>query len=197
MHQALTMSMITKPVEQNMLRASLSNALASEVCAPYAYCLRCHRPLGFDEIGQGFSADPLDTTIRCPREICGGPVSAILRRHLAPAAHVETEFYGPRQTIAKLTAEHASLEPTRMRAAHASLYYSAIFHFKTLDRAFARAKIPHPHPVVHDWERTVVDYLGKVPDSYIAQCAGVSVKRIRALRNARCIAPYHPRQRSD
>lgn len=197
MHEAPTMSMIAKPAEQNMLRASLSNALASDVCVPHAYCLCCLRPLGFDEIGQGFSADPLDTSMRCPREICGGPVSVVLRRHLAPAALVETELYGPRQTIAKLTAEYASLEPMRMRAAHASLYYSAIFHFKTLNRAFAQAKIPYSHPEVHGWERTAVDYLGKVPDSYIAQCASVSIKKIRALRTARRIAPYHPRRHAD
>lgn len=186
-----TMEMTIEAHPQDALRRSLINALNAEECLPIARCPRCAHELTAREISRNFSADPRKTEMCCPQPTCQIRFHAVLRRHLDNAVRVETQFYGPRQTVAKLTPELAQLAPSELRANNQSLYYSALYHFKTLNRAFRRAGIDYPHAEIYGWEPLVRNYLGLLPDFYIAQSVRVSIARIRKIRRAHGIAPYH------
>lgn len=173
------------------LRLDLTQVLRDEKCTPQAICPNCSYELSPIEILRGFRDDPHDFTTCCPKPQCTQRFEARLQRYVGTSgASSETRFYCAMQTTAQLTPELAQLSQEALRRAEPSLYFSALTHYGTLARAFAAADLKYPHTEIRDWQDKVAGFLGRLPDTAIAECAGVSVKRVRELRRFRQISPY-------
>lgn len=174
------------------LRLELLQTLREEHCVPHAICPACEHQLTAIEILRGFTNDPLDFTTKCPQETCARRFEARLHRYLGGSGQstAEMRFYCAVQTTTQLSPTLASLLPEELRAAEPSLYFSALTHFGTLKRAFAEAKLEYLHVEVRDWQDKVTAFLGQMPDTIIAECVGVSARKISKLRRDHGIARY-------
>lgn len=159
-----------------------------ETYSPKGTCTHCERRLTPAEIIRGFSRSLTDTTTKCPR--CKKRFQPILRA-VSVASSVEIPFYCKGQTVAKLTAAMASLNPDEFRRSQTAIYRSAMFHFGSLTAAFRECGIRYKHePKIPAAEKKIRSYLGRLPDSVIASHSGLSVKKVRALRESLNIGPY-------
>lgn len=174
-------------------RLALLEALREERYEPRGDCPRCSRKLTPAEILRGFNRDPEDFTTGCtacghrfePKLICFGANFSL-----------ELPFFCSSQTLAQLSGKEA-LSPETFARAHPALYRSAIVHHGGLRRAFALVGIAYPYKEVPDWMRKVEPFLGRMPDTVIAECADVLVRRIRRLRRSLGIGRYSLRAAID
>jgi hypothetical protein len=180
------------------LRLELLHILRGEYGKPHAICPKCDHRLTAAEILRGFGEDPYNFTTTCPRKSCAAQFEAQLHCYTGTnnLSRAEMRFYCPSQTIHRLTEALCSLSPEDFRNKEPSLYFSALTHFGTLKRAFKEARFTYLHQEIRDWKDKVCAFLGRLPDSVIAECVGVSTGQVRLLRRQLEIDPYD-RYRND
>lgn len=158
---------------------------------PTAICPRCNRKLTTVEILAGFTDDPDDRTTQCTG--CFLRFEPLLV-HRAESGVVELPFYCASQVLPRLE-RFAQLSPQEISSQHQAEYHSAILHYGTLTHAFAAAGLTYHHDEpVEDWRDRVQSFLGKLPDTVIAEVLGVSARAVGSQRRKARIPAYSVRQ---
>ena len=168
------------------LRLQLVEALHGERYEPRAECPSCGRKMTPGEIIRGFNVDPRDFTTQCPE----------CRHRFAPSlicfgngSEIVLPFFCASQTLAQLPGKEM-LTPEQFARAHPAIYRSAIVHHGGLRRAFAKIGVVYGGEEISDWRAKVAPFLGRMPDTIIAECADVGVRAIRKFRRELGIARY-------
>ncbi len=170
-------------------RLSLVGAVHGGNYSPRAVCPKCKHEMTSLEIIQGFNTNPTDYTTGCTR--CHHRFPPILK-WANDWMSVEIPFYCPTQVLAQLHGlETESAEEIRRK--HAAIYHSVVVHHGCLRKAFAKIGIQYAFESIPAWEKKVEDYLGRLPDTVIAQVVDQSVKTIRALRKKLNIVSFSRR----
>lgn len=168
------------------LRLQLVGALRDEKYEPRATCPKCGRELTPIEIIKGFNQNPNDFTTGCtscgnrfaPQLICFGDRS-----------RVEIPFYCDVQTTSQLKGKE-DLSPAELMKKMPGVYRSAIIHYGSIKRAFEKIGVNYDFEEISDWKSKVTPFLGRMPDTIIADCINASVAKIRAMRHKLGISRY-------
>lgn len=147
---------------------------------PGAECERCHYNLNSAEILKGFRDDPVDVSTLCPK--CGFRFNAqfVMR---TDAGRAYMGFYCAAQTLHRLSG-FETLPTHEIKRKDQPLYRSALFHFGSIKKAFSLLEIDYIFDEVTDWQTKIQDFLGKLPDTFIAAAVSKSVALIRRIRNS-------------
>jgi hypothetical protein len=172
------------------LRLQLIQELRNERYEPQASCPKCLRDLTPVEIIKGFNQDPNDFTTCCtkcghrfaPKLICFGN-----------GTKIEIPFYCDVQTLSQLKGKE-NLQPEHLQREYSGLYRSAIIHYGCIRRAFEKIGVEYDFEEISDWKSKVTPFLGRMPDTIIADCVDASVTKIRAMRRKLGISRYTSRK---
>lgn len=172
------------------IRLDLVHAVHGEEYRPHGRCPVCQHNLSAYEIAKGFNNDPTDYNTTCPK--CKQRFAPRLYQSSA-SGRVEHAFYCPSQTLAQL--EPLGAVPYDvLRSKYSSVCASAKVHFGGLKQAFAKAGVEYAFAPDLEWRNQIGPFLGKLPDTVIAEFVDASPKAIGALRRERGIPRYNPRQ---
>lgn len=160
------------------LRLDMFAALRGIRYTPTAKCPKCGRSLTTLEILKGFNNDPEDYTTSC--SACNVRFNPGLSYKDA-LGFVEMPFFCSMQTLNQLKGLE-SLNPDDLKKANPAVYHSAIVHHGTLRNAFKKIGIKYTFDEVVDWKAKIRLFLGRLPDTVIAEVAGVSAKAIARQR---------------
>jgi len=172
--------------KQLQLRLWLLEVLRKEKYTPVAGCPVCGFSLNHLQIMHGFNNDVNDVTTGCPK--CKARFRPALI-YKGTAVSVELTFYCPAQTLDRIGI-HVSRSPDDFCQKDASLYRSAITHFGTLRAAFAKISMRYEFDEVTEWKTKVQPFLGKMPDTVIADFCGAPVSAVSKLRKFLGIQKY-------
>ncbi len=170
------------------LRLELLLVLGGTNYRPKAVCPKCGHVLTDAEILKGFNRDPNDLLTTCPKPDCRERLRAHLRWS-SSAGSAELQFFCPTQTTHALEGRQGR-SPEELEKDNPSVYHSAITHFGTLKTAFASIGVAYAFNERVDWRRKVTPFLGQMPDTLIAECAGISASSVRRLRTKQRIRPF-------
>jgi transposase-like protein len=161
------------------LRIDLAGSLAGVKYYPENSCPTCHRVLKLSEILKGYSDDPKDLRTTCPK--CKDRFVAKLRSDAA-----ELRWYCPNQALSALQEDgnREMMKPEEILRWNASVYHSLLTHFGSVTNAFKKLGVTYTHGEVPNWHSRVRPFLGKLPDTVIAETVGVSRNIINALRKS-------------
>lgn len=154
----------------------------------------CGYKLTAEELIKGFTRDPNDTTTVCPR--CERRFQPMLRFLHATDSGGEVNFMCANQAKHRLEARgdlYARQTPDEIRRAEAALYYSLVFHYGTLKKAFSEIGIDYSAKEFDDWAARIRPFLGEVPDTLIAEVSGVKAHQVSALRKKLKIESFNKR----
>ncbi len=161
---------------------SLSGAVRDERYEPVGQCPICFTKMKPAEILRGFTDDPKDFTTKCPNGKC--------QRRFAPrlicfglGSQIELPYYCPCQVLGPLRSV-SGRQPADIARELPGEYRSAIIHHGTLHNAFKQIGVDYSFPEISGWEPKAQPFLGKLPDTVIARCCGVSPAVIRRRRHA-------------
>ena len=168
------------------LRLQLIGELRSERYKPQASCPNCLRKLTPVEIIKGFNQDPNDFTTCCTN--CGHRFAPILIC-FNDEIQIELPFYCDVQTLSKLPGKE-ELSPEQLLREYPGLYRSAIIHHGCIRRAFEKIGVKYVFEEISDWKSKILPFLGRMPDTIIADCVDASVAKIRAIRHKLGISRY-------
>jgi hypothetical protein len=140
-------------------------------------CSKCGHQLTYIEILKGFARDPRDFTTKCPK--CGNRFAPKLIRH-QKYGDIEVSFYCPEQTLDQLK-QIGSVPLYDFQTKYAAVYQSAVIHFGGLQQAFKKIGVTYIC-MIPNWEKRVRKFLGRMPDSKIAELVGVSASTVRKVR---------------
>ena len=169
------------------LRMALIQELRGERYEPRATCPECSREMTPVEIMKGFKQDPNDFTTCC--SACGYRFEPILVC-FGDGTSITIPFYCDMQTLSQLQRLGAFLSPEQIESRNPGVYRSAIIHHGGLRRAFERIGIRYDFEEIHDWKSKVIPFLGRMPDTIIADCANASISTVRALRRKLGVSRY-------
>lgn len=172
-------------------RRDLIEVLRGDKYDPKAECPRCAYRLKIAEVVRGFRRDPADITTKCPK--CGERFISKMIRYHGNTIRVELQFLCPDQAMESLKG-HSYLKPDKLEEHNPSAYHSALFHFGNLREAFDSVHESYGHEVKLSWRDKVRPFLGGLPDTEIARCAGVSAYKVRRYRHTLYIDAF---KRSD
>ncbi len=168
------------------LRMDLIQELRGERYEPKATCPRCSREMTPVEIIKGFNQDPNDFTTCC--SACGHRFEPTLIC-LGDGTEIRIPFYCDAQTLAKLRGRE-NLSPEQISRELPGAYRSAIIHHGSIRRAFEKLGIQYLHEEISDWKSKIQPFLGRMPDTIIADCVDASVHVIRTMRRKLGISRY-------
>lgn len=179
-------------IKQEMLmnRLGLIGEVHGGNYRPSARCPGCYRDLIPLEIIQGFSTDPMDYTTRCTK--CNKRFEPKLVWYSSDAVKLELSFYCDVQVLAQLRGLE-QMTPDQIRQQSPAIYHSVRVHHGNFRRAFAKIEIQYAYEDVPGWQEKIQSYLGKLPDTVIAEVVDVSVRKIRQLRVAAGISMFRRR----
>ncbi len=160
-------------------RRNLAAAVSGTKYEPKGTCPRCAYKLNHLEILKGFLPDPLDITTKCPR--CEERFKPKLYADVNLAGRSELAYLCPEQTLAQISGWH-ELSPREIEQKSTAAYHSAMVNFGSLKAAFEKLGVKYKLETNSSWSDRVLPFLGELPDSVIAQYAGVSRSTIRRLR---------------
>ena len=160
------------------LRLALIQALRDEEYKPEAECPKCLRKLTPVEIISGFNQDPNDFTTCC--SACGHRFEPLLIC-LGNGSRLELPFFCDSQVLAQMRGLE-DLSPEEFSAKRPAVYRSAIVHHGSIRKAFQKIDIEYPFEEIPDWKNKINGFLGRLPDTVIAQYVDVSVASIRQFR---------------
>ncbi|MEK7568963.1 MAG: hypothetical protein AAB497_02520 [Patescibacteria group bacterium] len=171
------------------LKLGLIQELRGEEYKPKGDCPKCGRALTPAEIIRGFNQDPRDYTTRCPK--CGSRfVSYLMARSRNGIGHAEMKFYCAIQTLDQMKGKEG-FSPKELLKKHPAVYHSAIVHFGSIKNAFKQNGIAYPHEEgVDGWKDKIQSFLGRMPDTVIADCVDKPVGIIRKMRKELGIQRY-------
>ncbi len=172
--------------QQLSCRLALLQVLTGDNYEPNGKCPECQRQLTPVEILKGFNQNPVDYTTRCtgcghrfaPKLICFGNQSRI-----------ELPFYCEQQALAQLKGMEAQA-PEQIAKSVPAVYRSLVFHCGNLKTAFSRLNVDYTLEKEVDWKNKIQPFLGKLADSVIAECAGITVNKVRRMRKKLGINAY-------
>ncbi len=164
------------------LRVNLVSQIAGVVYDPSMNCPTCKRHLTMLEVLKGYTNDPLDLRTTCPK--CETRFEATLR-----SGGTELVWYCPDQALHALRGNHGMSQKEILEWSPA-VYHSALIHFGTISNAFKQLEVEYKHEEVTDWHGKVQPFLGKMPDTTIAEVVGTSAKKIGSLRRSLGIDPF-------
>lgn len=171
------------------LKLALIGELGGERYQPKAVCPKCGRELDAAEILRGFSDNVTDYTTACSNPRCPTRFRPLLVS-LGDVSRIETPFYCPAQTLDQLRGKEG-LKPEELAKKNSGVFNSALAHFGSLKAAFKKIGVNYPFEgIASDWEKKVEEFLGRLPDTVIANCARVRVVNVRELRNKLGIEPF-------
>ena len=155
---------------------------------PENSCPICHHHLKLTEILKGYSDDPKDLQTQCPR--CKTRFEARLRSDAA-----QLRWYCPNQALYALQegGSREILKPEEIMQWNQSVYHSLLTHFGSVANAFKQLGITYTHGEVPNWHSRVKPFLGKLPDTVIAQIVGTSRNIINALRKSFGVPAFNRR----
>jgi len=159
-------------------RLALVQALRGEKYEPKAKCPECGRDLTAVEIIRGFNQNPNDFTTRCTR--CGFRFEPKLIC-FGKGSKMELPFYCDSQALNQLRGLQ-NLTAEELATKHPAIYRSSIVHNGGIRQAFAKIGIDYQHEEIHDWKNKIKPFLGKLPDTIVAECVDVPVSAIRRIR---------------
>lgn len=142
-------------------------------------CKKCRHTLTALEILKGFSSDPLDTTTACPK--CGTRNQPLLG-YRTDAGSVTIEMLCAAQTLHALKGWDI-LSPKAIESHDPSAYKSAVYHFGGLAQAFKEIGVKYTEESFDGWLEKVAEFLGKLPDTKIAQAINKPASFVRKLRH--------------
>lgn len=174
------------------LRIDLVGSLAGVKYYPENSCPTCHRVLKLSEILKGYNNDPKDLRTTCPK--CKERFVAKLRSNTA-----ELRWYCPNQALSALQegGSREMLKPEEILQWNDSVYHSLLTHFGSVTNAFKKLGITYTHGEVPNWHSRVRPFLGKLPDTVIAQIVGVNRNIINALRKSFSINAFNRRKLAE
>lgn len=171
------------------LRLNLIGAIHGGSYRPKAQCPACSRHLTSLEIIQGFRNDPTDYTTACTA--CRARFEPKLVWKM-DAIEAEIPFFCSTQVLEQLRGlENKS--PDQIQLEDVAVYHSVRVHYGNLRRAFEKIGIPYAFENVTNWKERVRDFLGKLPDTVIAEVVDMPVRTVRNLRKSLGIASFHRR----
>lgn len=158
------------------LGIELAGALVGVKYNPKNSCPACQKELTLAEILKGYyQNNPTDLTTKCP--YCRIRFEANLVSN-----YVRLRWYCPDQTLYALEGKE-NLSPKKILEWNPSVYHSAVTHFGSIKNAFLKNGInDYDHQEVLEWEKKVVPFLGKMPDTAIAEIVGVNRNKIADMR---------------
>ena len=156
----------------------LVGEMRGERYSPKGTCPECHRELNPVEILGGFNDDPNDFTTRCSG--CGHRFQPILISFNGISS-MEFPFFCDIQTLNKLQ-DKKDVCPDDLARLHPATYRSAIVHHGNLKNAFKKISIDYLFDEITDWRNKIKPFLGKLPDTRIAEALNVPVSSIRGMR---------------
>lgn len=175
--------------QQLQLKLQLAESVSGRTFTPTANCPECHRVLTPLEIIQGFSNDVNDFNTTCTG--CGHRFRPRLTSKDSTGS-IEIAFLCQDQLLSQLPGKE-SLKPEEIDFRHQEIYHSAIFYFGSLTRAFQEINIAYKEDDLSSWRTKIALFLGKVPDSVIAQYVPVKVATVGKYRRSLGINTYNPR----
>ena len=176
--QALTLS----------VRLALLDELHGERYDIQNKCPSCERFIEPIEILRGFRRDPNDFTTVCPG--CKERFQPRLICRFRNGGYAELAFFCPSQTTHQISAL-GSRTPQEILKQVPALYRSALLHFGSLRSAFKTINIDYSFgETAEDWMGKVELFLGRLPDTVIAEAVNVSVGKIRTLRRNMNVRRY-------
>lgn len=105
----------------------------------------------------------------------------------------ELPFYCATQVLAQLSGLE-NFTPDQIQVNHAAIYHSVRVHHGNFRVAFEKIGIQYPFETVTNWKERVGEFLGKLPDTVIAEVVDVPVKTLRNLRNSLGIPSFSKRE---
>lgn len=168
------------------MRLDLIEALRGERYEPHGICPVCSRKMTPVEIIRGFNQDPNDFTTAC--SACGcrfEPTLICFGRN----SRIEIPFYCSIQTLEHLRGKE-SYSPKYLEREHPAIYRSAIVHHGGIRSAFEKIGIEYPFEEISNWQKKVTPFLGRLPDTVIAESADVKVSAVREMRKKLGICRY-------
>ncbi len=180
-------------MSQLQLRRDVVEALYGEKFSPRATCPVCNHALTDFEIMKGFRTDPTDYTTKCPK--CRKRFLARLHRS-TKSGWIEMAFYCPSQTLGKLK-DMTSVSLADFQSINREIYNSAIIHFGGLKQAFKQIGLTYKHEADLDWKNRIGLFLGKMPDTVIAELVFVSTATVSKVRRERGIRAYNKRTEAE
>ncbi|OGD31799.1 hypothetical protein A3C91_00015 [Candidatus Azambacteria bacterium RIFCSPHIGHO2_02_FULL_52_12] len=162
------------------LRMELVQALRGVRYTPKGDCPQCNKKMTPVEIIRGFNQDPNDFTTRCARRRCGYRFTPILAYSMG-AIQAEIPFYCAAQTLARLPGKE-TLSPERFAREYSAIYHSAVIHHGGIGQAFRKIGTTYAFKELDGAKRKIKPFLGKLPDTVIAECADIPVSAVRAMR---------------
>ncbi len=166
------------------LRLQLLELIRGFRYQPAGQCPICSRQLTPLEVITGFNDDPHDFTTLCTG--CGNRFEAKLM-HSSASGSLELPFYCSTQALHQLR-ELRAIDPDVMKKEHPAIYHSVIVHHGTLRNAFSKIGISYHFDEVVDWKTKVIPFLGRLPDTVIADIVSVSAREVGTLRKKHGIA---------
>ena len=177
------------------LRLALIGRVHGGNYQPRAKCPKCDRTLTPLEIIQGFRSDPNDYRTECTS--CHARFDPKLEwREGNSLSYVEIPFYCPTQVLAQLHGLEGKT-PDEIRAEQPAIYHSVRVHHGNLRQAFAKIGVQYAYENVVNWQEKVNEFLGKLPDTVIAEVVDMSVRAVRSLRHSLGIAPFSQRKLAE
>jgi hypothetical protein len=161
---------------------------------PKATCPGCSYHLEPLEIVDGFLPDPANYTTKCPK--CRTRFAPQIVWRFSDLGQSELPFYCAVQVLPKLHGLEV-LSPADIEKECPAVYHSALVHYGTLCNAFKKAGIQYGFQNVLDWKEKVRGYLGKLPDTVIAEIVDVSVRAVLIFRNSLGIDPFSRRELAE
>lgn len=197
--QKLRLSLANRQAMRMTMRLELAEALGQDNYSPEGLCISCGYKLRLEEVLRGFSSNPHDTTTLCP--ICKSRFQPMLVRKTRSGS-VEIPFYCHGQTLQKLRDDKKleKLSPCGFKEKDQPLFASIRAHFGTIGAAYFQIGVDYKWPEIPKseiWKEKVVDFLGRMPDTVIADCVGVKVAAIRKLRREKKISRYLASEHTD
>lgn len=191
---ALKQTLAKKQALRLTMRAQVLHALRgyNYVPDPRSRCDTCQHILSVADILFGFCDSPTDRNVQC--RYCGHKNNLVTLVNPSAAGKAEVPFYCAEQVL-HFFQEHselAQLRPQYIEQQHPGFAHSAIVHFGNFKELFAKIGITYKYGKLPDWVERVRDFFGKVPDTIIAECVGVSYQEARRVRNKLKIPSWKP-----
>ncbi len=179
------------------LRAQIMHALRGYGYVPERdfQCYNCRQNLSLADILYGFADHPTINTVTC--RYCDYTENHVkLIQRGATLSRAELPFYCASQVLHYFENNHLVILPPEQIEKRAPAYaHSAIVHFGNYNTVFAELGLAYAFDKVPDWLHKVKDFFGKAPDTIIAACVGISVKRVSKARNDLGIPPWNSRKK--
>ncbi len=172
------------------MRLDLIGSIHGGNYQPHAVCPTCARAMTAMEIIAGFRDDPNDYTTSCT--FCNKRFEPKLLYRMGED-RAELPFYCATQVLAQLHGLE-TLKPEEIQKNHQAIYHSVRVHHGNFRIAFQQLGVQYAYETITNWKEKVQGFLGKLPDTTIAEVVDLPVSTVRTLRNSLGIPTFSRRR---